>query len=140
MHFKSEKGFTGSDTAVALIIIFIFISVMTTLSYNFITSNKELERRSDATDIAIDEIEQIKNNSFNIYEGKSQTNNNSFICENQAVEGKQGYYKTIEVVDYADITEGKQEDIVKKVIITISYKFKNQEQKVELSTVIAKEN
>ena len=102
--------------------------------YNFNISGKEVERRSEAVNIAVSEIEQIKINGF------SQLINDDISCEKKAVEGKNGYYKTITVEDYADTDTTKQKDVVKKVNVKITYKFKNQEQNVELSTILSKEN
>lgn len=136
VNLREQKGFAGSDIIIAVIILFIFVSLITTMFYNFNTSSKEVERRSEAVDIAINEIEQIKSNGF------GQLIDNNIQCTQEAIEGKQGYYKTIVVQDYADTEEGtgKQRDIVKKVTVTITYKFKNQEQKVELSTILSKES
>lgn len=134
MNLREQKGFAGSDIIIAVIILFIFVSLITTMFYNFNTSGKEVERKSEAVNIAVNEIEQIKSNSFDQLA--------DIECEGQAIEGKQGYYKTITVQDYADTETGtgKERDIVKKVTVRITYNFKKQEQKVELSTILSKES
>ncbi len=136
MDFREQKGFAGSDIIISVIILFIFVSLISTMFYNFNISGKEVERRSEAVNIAVSEIEQIKINGF------SQLINNDISCEKKAVDEKDGYYKTITVEDYADVNtnETKQRDVVKKVNVKITYKFKNQEQNVELSTILSKEN
>ena len=105
--------------------------------YNFNISGKEVERRSEAVNIAVSEIEQIKINGFS-----QLIDGNDISCEKKAVDGKDGYYKTITVEDYADVNtnETKQRDVVKRVKVKITYKFKNQEQNVELSTILSKES
>ena len=103
--------------------------------YNFNVSGKELERRSEAVNIAVSQIEQIKINGFS-----QLINGNDISCNKETIEGKEGYYKTITVEDYADTDETKQRDVVKKVNVKITYKFKNQEQNVELSTILSKES
>ena len=140
MNLREQKGFTGSDIIISVIILFIFVSLIATLFYNFSTSNKDIERKSEAVNIAVTEIEQIKNNSFETYEGISVANGNNVRFSNEPVTGKTGYYKTIEIQDYNDIDPEKQADVVKKVIVTITYKFKNQDQTVELATIISKES
>lgn len=140
MNLREQKGFAGSDIIIAVIILFIFVSLIATLFYNFNTSNKDIERKSEAVNIAVTEIEQIKNNSFDVYEGISVANGTNVIVSNEPVTGKTGYYKTIEIQDYNDIDPEKQADVVKKVTVTITYKFKNQEQTVELETIISKES
>lgn len=134
MNLREQKGFAGSDIIISVIILFIFVSLISTMFYNFNISGKEVERRSEAVNIAVSEIEQIKINGF------SQLINDNISCEKKAVEGKDGYYKTITVEDYADTDTTKQKDVVKKVNVKITYKFKNQEQNVELSTILSKEN
>ena len=134
MNLREQKGFAGSDIIISVIILFIFVSLISTMFYNFNISGKEVERRSEAVNIAVSEIEQIKINGF------SQLINDNISCEKKAVEGKNGYYKTITVEDYADTDTTKQKDVVKKVNVKITYKFKNQEQNVELSTILSKEN
>ena len=141
MKIYSEKGFTGIDISVSVVIIFIFISIISLLVYRTNSTSKEIQLKSDATYIAINEIENIKSKVIEEYIGKSVANGNSVIAENEETE-KQGYYKTITVTDYTDL-EGKTDktkDIVKKVNVKITYMFKAKEQTVELSTILTKEN
>ncbi len=134
MNLREQKGFAGSDIIISVIILFIFVSLISTMFYNFNVSGKELERRSEAVNIAVSQIEQIKINGF------SQLINNDISCEKVAVDGKDGYYKTITVEDYSETDTTKQKDVVKRVKVKITYKFKNQEQNVELSTILSKES
>lgn len=135
MNLREQKGFAGSDIIISVIILFIFVSLISTMFYNFNVSGKELERRSEAVNIAVSQIEQIKINGFS-----QLINGNDISCNKETIEGKEGYYKTITVEDYADTDETKQRDVVKKVNVKITYKFKNQEQNVELSTILSKES
>ena len=135
MDLREQKGFAGSDIIISVIILFIFVSLISTMFYNFNISGKEVERRSEAVNIAVSEIEQIKINGFS-----QLIDGNDISCEKKAVGGKDGYYKTITVEDYADTDTTKQKDVVKKVNVKITYKFKNQEQNVELSTILSKES
>ena len=137
MNLREQKGFAGSDIIISVIILFIFVSLISTMFYNFNVSGKELERRSEAVNIAVSQIEQIKINGFS-----QLIDGNDISCEKKAVDGKEGYYKTITVEDYADVNtnETKQRDVVKRVKVKITYKFKNQEQNVELSTILSKES
>ena len=134
MDLREQNGFAGSDIIISVIILFIFVSLISTMFYNFNISGREVERRSEAANIAVSEIEQIKINGF------SQLINNDISCEKVAVDGKDGYYKTITVEDYSETDTTKQKDVVKRVKVKITYKFKNQEQNVELSTILSKES
>ena len=140
MRLRSEKGFTGIDIAVSVVIVFIFVSIISMLIYQVESNSKQISLRTDATYIAINEIEQVKINGFETYKGKSKVNGNNIIIKDEAVSGTQGYYKTIEVEDINDIDNGKTADIVKRVTVKISYMFQGKVQEVELSTILSKEN
>lgn len=139
MKIRSDKGFTGIDISVSVVIIFIFVSIIAMLIYQVNTTSKEVALRSDATYIAINEIEQVKNNGIEVYLGLG---NNSVVgTENEEVSGTEGFYKTTTVLDYTDLegNEDKMSDVVKKVTVKISYMFRGEEQSVEISTIVSKE-
>lgn len=141
MDLHSEKGFTGIDIAVSVVIIFLFISIIASLIYNVNSKSREIELKTEAIYIAINEIEQIKNDGYEKYGTLSRTDGNNVVCSDQEIEGQEGYYKTIEVIDYTDL-EGNQDkvkNIVKKATVKISYMFKAKEQSVEISTILTKE-
>lgn len=135
MKFYSEKGYTGVDIAISVIVIFIFVSLISFLIYRFNSSAKEVELKSEATSIAVEEIEKVKKEGFENYK-------DSNVLENQKVENKEGFFKTIIVEDYADLDNNSEKipNLVKKVTVKISYMFQAKEQSVELSTILSKEN
>lgn len=134
---KSEKGYTGIDISISVVVLFIFVSVIATLSYSFNSSSKEVELKAEATAIAVEEIENMKNKTIEEIEKEEEEENTSY---RDTTEVKEGFYRTINVRDYADNAEGKKRGIVKKITVTIEYMFKGKTQKVELSTIIAKES
>ena len=143
MKIKNEKGVSGLEVAIVVVLIFIFVSVIASLIYRINSKSNEIELKSEATSIAVDEIELIKNTDFSEFEELNKTsttdkNGNSLV--NQPT-SKEGFYKTIIVEDYTDIegNEDKISDLVKKVTVKISYMFKSKEQSVELSTLLLKE-
>ena len=136
MKIRSEKGFTGIDIAVSVVIMFIFISVVAMLVYQVNSTAKRIELKSDAIYIAINEIEQTKINGIEVYAGKNETT--GAIKNNEEV--KEGFYETLTVVDYTDIEPSAQADVVKKVTVEISYMFQGKKQSVELSTILSKES
>ena len=143
MKIKNEKGVSGIEVAIVVVLIFIFVSVIASLIYRINSKSNEIELKSEATSIAVDEIELIKNTDFSEFEELNKTsttdkNGNSLV--NQPT-SKEGFYKTIIVEDYTDIEghEDKISDLVKKVTVKISYMFKSKEQSVELSTLLLKE-
>lgn len=142
MKLRSEKGFTGIDISISVVIIFIFVSIIATLIAQVNSKSREISLKNDATYIAINEIEKVKSNGLEEYVGKSEADGNNVICENEEIENEEGFYKTITVLDYADVEkdEAIEKDIVKKVTVKISYMYRNEEQKVELSTIVSKES
>ncbi len=140
MKIRSEKGFTGIDISISVVIIFIFVSIIAMLIYQVNSTSKKISLRSDATYIAINEIEQVKNNGIESYIG---LHDNSIVgTENEEVSGTEGFYRTITVLDYTDLegNEDKISDVVKKVTVKISYMFQGEEQSVEISTILTKES
>lgn len=138
MKIKSEKGFTGIDIAISVIVLFIFVSLIAVLIYNFNSSSKEVELKSEATYLAVDEIENIKNEGFEAIQTINFNNGgNPYKDEETETEG---FYKKVIIKDYTDIegNEDKIPNLVKQVIVQISYMFKGKTQTVELSTVLSK--
>ena len=139
MSIRSEKGFTGIDIAISVIVLFIFISLIAVLIYNFNSSSREVELKSEATYLAVDEIENIKNEGFNKIETISINNGGNPYREGETEE--KGFYKKVIIEDYTDI-EGNEEEVpnlVKQVTVQISYMFLWKTQTVEITTVITNE-
>lgn len=148
---KNQKGYTGVDIAISVVVITIFIALIGTLVFNFNSNSNEIEYRSKALDYAINEIERIKTldiNDQDIINSEIATSNGTAV-ENEIIDENDkgtGYYKKIDVVDAKDIMSdsdlnGREgiEGLVKKVTVTVSYKFRNQTKSVELSTIISKD-
>lgn len=145
MSSKNEKGYTAIDIAVCVVVIFIFVSLISTLIYSFNSSSKELELRAQATNLAINEIENMKNISFDEIANLSERNENSQYRpedsgeEMEEITGNEGFYRRIIIQDYNDIDSNRMEGIVKKITVQVKYKFKGELQTVELSSIKAKE-
>lgn len=143
MHIKEEKGIAGTDIAISIIIITIFIALIANLIVNINVNSKEIERKTMATSYAIQEIEKVKNQGIISYIGKGIEEEyivEEDIVEEDIVEGEEftGYHKTIIVRDYILIKNDtkKQKDILKEVTVEISYKVGNNEKNITLSTYI----
>lgn len=141
MKIRSEKGFTGVDVAISVVILFIFVSIIAVLSYNYSSSAKQIELESEATYLAINEIEAMKNLGFEgIADFEKDATNKGEFKPLEEIENEEGFYRKVIVEDYADINPDKTPGIVKKVTVQVTYMFKGKQQKVELSTVLSKEN
>lgn len=140
MKIKSEKGITNIDITVSIILITLFVAIIATLMYNINANSGSVERRSIATNYAINEIESLKAQNFDELEETVEPNEFEDILEN---EKPTGYAKKVTIIDYANLEENKDDDtivpgLVKKVTVEISYKDGNTTQTIDLSTVIAK--
>ncbi len=137
---KNEKGYTGIDIAISVVVLFIFVSLIAMLSYRLNSTSKEIELKSEATFLAIEEIEAIKNINFAEIQDRSKANGNSQYLQAEEIEGKQGFYRKIIIEDYADTKKDKDPGLVKKIIVQIKYQFKGKEETIELSTIVSKES
>ena len=145
---RSEKGYTGVDISISVIVLFTFVSIIATLSYSFNSSAKEIELKSKATEIAITQIETMKNINFADIEDRSITNGNSQYLPTdttkqvEEVEGEEnrGFFRRVTIEDYADSEPEKRAGFVKKITVQIQYRFKGKAQTVELSTIVSKES
>lgn len=137
MKFRSQKGYTGIDIAVSVVVITIFVSLIAVVIARFNSSANEIKNKEEAVAIAVKEIENIKSQGLEVFIDKG-IDTEEIITEGAT--DTEGFYKVIIVEDYAHIEEGKLQNIVKKVTVKISYMFKGEEQTVELSTILSKEN
>ena len=131
MNIKSEKGFTGIDISIAIIVIFIFSTLIALLCYNINSRSEEIELKSKALELAIEEIEKMKNKTIS----QLNTLNTSYTTEQEIQEG---FSREISIIDYHDIKPSADSNIVKKVTVKIKYKFRKQIETIELSTIISK--
>lgn len=145
MKLKSEKGITNIDVILSIIVISIFITIITVISGNLQKNNDLLERETEALYYAVDTIEDIKGQSFDILPKKGSNKIQGVLTlQDGYILDKNGkttpYYRTITVQDYTDLPEGngKQAEILKKITVEIAYKERNQEKKITLSTIKTK--
>lgn len=142
---KKENGYIGVDASIAIVVIFIFVSIIANLIYASNSRAKEIEYKSKATEIAVSAIEEVKANGFKAYDNvnsSSETDTMGNTLGKSVETDQKGFYKTITVTDYTDIPKNsdKISNLVKKVTVKIEYMFKGKTQSVELSTIISKEN
>ena len=150
MIFKNEKGITNIDLIVSIILITVFIALIATIMYTINANFNSIERRTEATNYAINEIESLKAKNFEDLQDTPTDGTNDFVNiivkeeeGNTAIEKTTGFSKKIAIIDYSNLPENQGDDtilsgLVKKVTVEIAYKDKDRIETVELSTVIAK--
>ena len=146
-YLKNEKGVTGVDITIAIILITIFVAIIATLFFNIRKTSSDIERRTQATAYAVSIIEQIKANGFDALPTVSDGTNIITGYEDKYIQDNgvdTPYYQTIRVEDYSEIVESTgeeeiQSDVVKKITVTIAYKSGNENQEISLSTSMSKD-
>lgn len=147
MKLKNEKGFTGIDVTIAIIIIMLFMSLIATLFYNIVSSSKALERKTEATYIATDIMEKIKALDYDeIIVGNYNDNNINYndstktgiLRENSQYNSTEGYSLSVNIENY--VPEGEaQNDLVKTINVKVEYKSGKNIENVELNTTVTRE-
>lgn len=169
MKFKNNKGITGVDLSVALIIIVLFVGIISSLVYNFAVSSRNINRKATATDIAIYKIEKIKQNFINnngvtepddygniLYEYAELNESTGDITLHDASTDayKTPYKVETKIIKYAHYNESSyiqglsnedkdrilQENLLKIVEVTVSYSSGNKEENVQIKTAITRED
>lgn len=160
MKLKSEKGFTGVDITVAIIVILLFMSLISILFFNITKSSKSIDRKSEATYIATTLIESFKakdyddvivTNGYTKIENTKDEIGNSIVSykinnENieitNSIQIKNGYTCTTNIYTYVPESQSSQEehnDLVKVITVKVEYKIGNEKKEVELTTSIVRE-
>lgn len=164
MDIKNNKGITGIDITVSIVILALFISLITSMFYNVSVVGKVVNRKSDATYMAVQVIEAAKQLGYDKLpkgyveeadlEDKTQeeaeAENTTIdlealntLLENNGIDKitlKNGYSVDIKVENYRKIKNNLTlEDILKRITVTVNYKDNNKNQSLELNTVILKE-
>ena len=144
INLKNNKGITTVDAAIALVIIVIFATAMTSLFYNVYLSTTEAKRTAVALNYAVDIFENIGIKDFS---SLTPTSALSDITEIQSVSGndtatgtatgKIGTYSiTLNINNYEDT------DKIKIIKLKIEYPVSRKDkEKIELQRlkVIEKE-
>lgn len=71
MNIREEKGIAGTDIAISIILLTIFVAMIANLIANINSNTKNIDKKTKATSYAVQEIERIKTLGFiDEYEGK----------------------------------------------------------------------
>lgn len=140
---RNEKGITGIDITISVILVTIFIGLISTLTYQIQKNSSDIQRKTEATSYAVETLEQIKSEGFEKLPVKGNQKINElpdgYIKDEKGE--PTGYYRTVTVLDYTELSgnEAKTPELLKKVTVQILYRSGKNEQTVEMSTIIAKE-
>lgn len=150
MKIKKNKGFVGVDTSIAIIILLIFIPTITAMIYNINKENKNVERKSQALNFAVNAMETAKGIAMqdltlenmekgitNLYSTEIQQNSNMTDGIINISKDNVNYNLTITIQDYNEIDNTVAQNKAKQVKVIVTYLSGGKEQKIELSTAIS---
>jgi len=122
-----KGGFSGVELTVSILVLMIFISLITVTFFNIYSVYTDSKRGSEATAYATQIMEQVQKMYY------SEVTNSNLAAKVLEMNIPSGYGVQIQVESY------NGEDLVKNVLIGISYKVGNQEKAVKFETVKSKE-
>lgn len=138
MDLKNNKGYTGVDISIAMIILMIFIPTVFAISYSIQKTSNEVKRKSEAISIATDILESAKGMSFENLESMEEEENISLLEEKYSKDVS--FDINIEVENYypEELNEEDRMDLVKKIKITVTYPVGNKTKSIDISTIKSK--
>ena len=144
MLVKDEKGLTGVDITISIIVMTIFMAMIANLIVNIKLNTLDIKRKSIATSYVVQEIEKIRAQGY-IDDYDSKGINSEEILKDEDIYDKSefsGYHKKVTIKDYVLVVDKntKTKDIVKEITVEISYKLGSEDKKIVISTYVSKEN
>lgn len=133
MKSNKEKGFIGIDMVLAILAIMIFSALIASLMYTNTLENLKVRRETLAT-IYLTEI--LENIGITTYDEVIQENVNNFIPANLE---EDKYNVEITISDDIDLINNEEENIIKKVVATISYELGNKNYQHSIGRIKIKE-
>lgn len=151
-NIKSEKGITGIDITISILMIAIFTAIVATLSYNIYVTSVTQKRTAVASNYLIDIFEYIDKIDYEsvtedniisefqtLIHGSDTSKNIISIKKSEATEElKTPYRVEITVENYNDTAEGK-EDIIKTVTLKIKYNVAKKEEMIQIKRLKLRE-
>ncbi len=133
MKIKDNRGFTGVDVAIATVIIVVFVGFIAGLFANLAVTSANVERKTRATNLAIEIIEALKVTNFN--DLVSTEDDQMTIEELNSLSLKEisipnGYSYKILIEDYLN------GGVVKTLKVEITYKQGKNNENVSIETLV----
>lgn len=128
--FKSNKGFTGIDIVLSIIIVITFTSIIVSLMYSVKMENYRIKAMAISNIYLVETLENIGIADYD----EIKSDNTDLFPKEMSTE----FEKKIEVTSINDEDESK-EDIIKKVKVTIAYKIGNKNFEETAERLKAKE-
>jgi len=156
MNLRNNKGYTGIDISVAMIIILIFIPTIFGIVYNLQRTRARTEREVVAVGVATDIIEIAKNLDYldvvisnedsefksalsNKYTNLQISNDQENTLNCSYSDNNDVHYRIqVSVTNYypSEINESDKKNYVKQISATVTYPVGNSTSSIDISTVL----
>lgn len=124
---KNNKGITGIDVTVAVIIIVIFTGIISTLMYNSYLINLEILKSANASAYATIILEKVDEKAF---EDVTNTFVDTLISNNEL---------NMDTAYTVEFTQHDENELIKKVDLKINYTVGNINKSLSISKLKIKE-
>lgn len=156
MNLRNNKGYTGSDIIISILILMVFIPTIVALIYSIDTKNNEIERKNYAMTLSCNIIETLKSididkldeetnlndiknkiNKFKANDSEITTNEDGKITFSSEDSDGNRYIVLIKIEDYKDYSgeTNIEDNVVKKITVTTEYRINKETKNVEISTL-----
>lgn len=135
--YMDNKGVTTADLVVAIIIIIMFVSIITTAFYNYYESIQSKNRKTIATNALIDVIENVEMLNYDDVTTEAVNNVITTLTKDGSIQS--GYTLTATLQNYNE-TQGNTDklDLVKILNVKVEYSIGNKKENIEMKTLITK--
>lgn len=125
--FKRNKGITGIDIVIAVMIIIIFTGLISTFMYNLYRINLETLKNANANAYATIILEKVDEKAF-------EEVTDDFV--DKLIHNNELKIDSAYTVEFSQKTEN---DLIKKVDLKIKYTVENSNKSIEISKLKIKE-
>lgn len=141
---KDEKGLTGVDIAISLVIVTMFVAIIANLIANINLDTEKMDRKSKALAYAVQEIETRRATGYiEKYNGMGTSKEGETLKEEDIYNNSEftGYHKVVYIKDdiLVENSGTKTADTTKQITVEVFYKLGNKEESIKISTYISKE-
>ena len=141
---KDEKGLTGVDIAISLVIVTMFVAIIANLIANINLDTEKMDRKSKALAYAVQEIETRRATGYiEKYNGMGTSKEGETLKEEDIYNNSEftGYHKVVSIKDdiLVENSGTKTADTTKQITVEVFYKLGNNKESIKISTYISKE-
>ena len=155
MNLRNNKGYVLTDVSVSIIILLIMVPVIMGIIYHISITQRTIETKTEAINIAVNAIEAAKgisveeldeekiidvikedeNKTYTITDDVEDSKKIILKTLDKKSEDKFSYQLSLSVEDFG-VTSGESPNVVKTVNAVVKYRIKGEDKEIKLSTVV----